>query len=159
MLVALLCTYNSPPDKRHGASLDELLALHDVVAPGGLAAVGGDVFIPPSCCCGLESWREWLRFVDGGEQPWLGHDPSPWVETTGSGYVVWSDGGLGDAPSGELRSVEFTRHELQQAITEAAADLEGFLEPLTSWAQKVAPHASSSLVERFCSWFEVRGVA
>lgn len=39
------------------------------ILPGGLQAVDGDVVIEPSCCCGLEEWRDWLDLLEGGPSP------------------------------------------------------------------------------------------
>jgi hypothetical protein len=51
----------------------------------------------------LETWREWFGLLDGTLRfPGIGHDPTPWVETTAEGFVVWSDGGLMDSTRTKL---------------------------------------------------------
>lgn len=64
--------------------------------PGGLLARDTEtgVSIPPSCCCGLEDWREWVSVPRGG-QPWLGHSPTPWIEHLDGAVRIWPDGGMG----------------------------------------------------------------
>ncbi|MGW6706340.1 hypothetical protein ACWGDE_15800 [Streptomyces sp. NPDC054956] len=48
-----------------------------LIAPGGLLlsdpATG--VVVPPGCCFGLESWRDWESLARGQSPDWLGHDP------------------------------------------------------------------------------------
>lgn len=68
-----------------------------LIAAGGLLArdTQTGVAILPSCCCGLESWREWTAVPRGG-QSWLGHSPAPWVEHLDNAVRIWPDGGLGE---------------------------------------------------------------
>src|SRR5215510_7543506 len=80
-VVATLASYNfvdSPGSVEDAArALKEAETLH---LPGGLMVRSDHLEIRPSCCCGLESWREWYEVAPGGSSPWLGHSPSPWVE-------------------------------------------------------------------------------
>ena len=64
--------------------------------PGGFAAMEHGRFIGPSCCCGLETWQEWLDVLTIGRSPWMGHGPAPFVEILGDRVSIWADGGLGD---------------------------------------------------------------
>lgn len=61
--------------------LEQILEAEDLILPGGIQVISEEKVIAPSCCCGLETWREWVEFLETGESPWLGHDPSPWVES------------------------------------------------------------------------------
>ncbi len=45
--------------------------------PGGFAALDQGKLIGPSCCCGLETWQEWLDILTTHRTPWIGHDPAP----------------------------------------------------------------------------------
>jgi hypothetical protein len=58
--------------------LRNLANARGLIAPGSLRArdTAKDLEITPSCCCGLETWREWRGVIDGGAV-WLGHDPTP----------------------------------------------------------------------------------
>ncbi len=119
----------------------------DFIAPGGLAAIGeGTARIFPSCCCGIEEWREWQLLLEGGASPWLGHSPSPWVECVGAAYRVWSDGGMGEEPAGPLVHVDFSREELRAALEAAESDVRGFLRRVDVWAGHRAPDERDALV-------------
>ncbi|MFJ2264527.1 hypothetical protein ACIOKD_40755 [Streptomyces sp. NPDC087844] len=66
------------PASALGSFLHGLLRLaDDIVAPGGLRVIdtSTSVTFRPGCCDGLESWRDWHRFVDDGNLPGFGHDP------------------------------------------------------------------------------------
>jgi hypothetical protein len=67
------------------ALLERIVRSENLVLPGGIRAIDDEsqLTIEPGCCCGLETWREWLNFAEGGNSPWLGHDPDPWVERKG----------------------------------------------------------------------------
>ncbi len=97
LVFAQLAKYNQielTGDKQ--VALDQILAAESLVLPGGIQVVckDRDTTISPSCCCGLETWRQWIDFLQTGESPWLGHDPSPWVEGLGDVVRIWSDGGM-----------------------------------------------------------------
>lgn len=63
--------------------LKQVVEAESLVLPGGIQVIDAQKTISPSCCCGLETWREWLDFLKTGKSPWLGHDPSPFVENWG----------------------------------------------------------------------------
>jgi hypothetical protein len=54
-MVAALCTYGGPKDHR---DLAALAGQFPSVAPGGLEVTDEATTVFPSCCCGLEGWRE-----------------------------------------------------------------------------------------------------
>jgi hypothetical protein len=85
LVFAQLAQYNQiklSSDKQ--VVLKQILKAKSLVLPGGIQVVcTGQDTISPSCCCGLETWREWIDFLKTGQSPWLGHDPSPWVEGLG----------------------------------------------------------------------------
>ncbi|MFD3696197.1 hypothetical protein ACFWUZ_08540 [Streptomyces sp. NPDC058646] len=60
-----------------------------LIAPGGVqlrdAATG--VRIPPGCCFGLESWRDWAVLAEGRMPEWTGHGPLPEVEFLEDGVI------------------------------------------------------------------------
>lgn len=142
-------------DRGQTTSLASLCDEFPAVAPGGLAAVSDGIEIAPSCCCGLERWRDWELLLATGTQPWLGHDPSPWVEVSGSTFVVWSNGGLGEGVADAV-AVKFSTEELQAAITSVERDLQAFRDPLRAWANSRDPMCSNRLVQVFESTFLAR---
>ena len=82
LVFAQLVNYNHLP--RGGNTkeiLDSIINSSRLTLPGGIQVreVFGKV-ISPGCCCGLEGWRDWLRFLETGTSPWLGHSPTPWIE-------------------------------------------------------------------------------
>lgn len=129
-------------------TVDDLVQSFPIIASGGVAAVDGPVMIAPSCCCGIESWHEWEKLLQDGASPWLGHDPSPWVEITGDDFLVWSDGGLG-VGTGPLQSIRFTREQMEAAVNGVERDLRGFAERLGDWGSRVAQGRGQGLVDRF----------
>ena len=128
------------------------------ILPGGLQAVSGETVIAPSCCCGLETWREWIDLLKGGGSPWLGHDPAPWVEKLKGSFVVHSDGGLGEdggPVTGVVTQISFSRSELEAAVELVQTDLAGFLMRLEDWARGHKPDFTRAFVSAFDRWFQI----
>ncbi|MFE4264036.1 hypothetical protein [Streptomyces sp. NPDC056883] len=66
--------------------LHGLLTFEDVFASGGpqVTDTSTGVTFRPSCCDGLEDWRDWHQFADGGSLLGFGHDlVSPMAERFG----------------------------------------------------------------------------
>ena len=147
LVVAQLARYG------HGGggptSIEGLVADFPHVVPGGLAAVDGPEAVHPSCCCGLESWRDWYQLLNDGQSPWLGHDPSPWVEKRNEQFLVWPDGGLGEAAVGELHPIRFSKHALATSLAAAERDLGAFAGRLRDWASVLAPAYAQALIDGF----------
>lgn len=130
-------------------------------APGGLC-VGDTVsgaLVRSGCCCGLETWREWLDLADGAE-PWLGHDPSPRVEHLGPVVRIWPDGRDGrDGRDGcegrDGRPVELAVAELEGLLEDVRGKLRGFLGLAGQWAERYAPSLARALVERLDTDWEI----
>jgi hypothetical protein len=152
-VVAMLAVYNRIAD---ADTIEEVAAALEgaerLILPGGLIASDGGVAILPSCCCGLESWRDWAEVAPGAASPWLGHDPEPWVECGPDRAIVWED--IGDTPN--LRSVSASYPEIAAALRAAQADLAGFTERLSEWLSSHAP-ANRGLADRFAEQFHVLG--
>ncbi len=69
-VMALLIFYNRQKN------LADIVAAKTLVLPGGIGGYANqELIIIPGCCCGLESWRDWERFLTTGNSPWCGHDP------------------------------------------------------------------------------------
>jgi hypothetical protein len=127
----------------------------NLVLPGGLAVEGDEsLLIAPSCCAGLETWREWSSVPQEGGSPWMGHDPSPWIEDKGDILRVWADGGL-TAVRQDDSHVDFLRSELAFQLRRVEGDLQAFLARLESWAQARDATSASAFTTRFDQMFEI----
>ena len=146
LVVGTLSSYGA-----EAKSSEQLVEEFPDVLPGGLAVVTSDVEIMPSCCCGLEHWREWEQVLATGQSPWTGHDPAPLVERTRDGVLVWSDGGMGPKPS--ERPIAFTTEEFSKALRDATNDLHEFLHPLQQWLEVHTPEQASKIVDLFKGTF------
>lgn len=150
LVLLQLATYNR---KGAGAPLQpaELLAAEALVLPGGLMAGDGEQVIAPSCCCGLEGWAEWWLAIDDGSSPWLGHDPSPWLERQDDRFRLWPDEvtpeRAADTP------IRFTTAELQAQLERVPATLEGFLPRLREVLIACAPAEADALATVFARTF------
>ncbi|QLE44091.1 hypothetical protein FD723_29050 [Nostoc sp. C052] len=73
LIFAQLVQYN---DLENGGNANDVLyrviESETLILPGGLQVKStANELIYPSCCCGLEEWREWLEFLTTGRSPWL----------------------------------------------------------------------------------------
>lgn len=135
--------------------IEQILKAESLALPGGIQVIcEGQSTISPSCCCGLETWREWIDFLRTGETPWLGHDPSPWVEMQDDVIHIWSDGGI--EPASKAFSISVSRSHFEKTITLVERDLQAFLFCIESWAQEVGIAESSKLFQKFDECFSIR---
>lgn len=157
-IVATLAEYNNLPSLNSPKKVMKAIEQAEgLILSGGLMVQSGDRTIAPSCCCGLENWREWFDVRPGGSSPWLGHDPSPFVEMCEDCAVIWSDGGdLGEKESvpGAF-GVRATYPELAAALERASADLRGFVGRLSEWFDQNMPR-NAWLSPRFAEIFQIR---
>jgi hypothetical protein len=146
LVLLQLATYNR---KGNGAPLSpsELAAAQSLVLPGGLKASVGARSILPSCCCGLEDWTEWRLAATHGTSPWMGHDPSPWLEKQQDFFYLWPD----EAPLERRQelAIQFTKHELHEQLGIVSDMLLGFLARLREALATFAPAEADSLVAMF----------
>jgi hypothetical protein len=121
------------------------------ILPGGLRVrdVSGRT-IAPSCCCGLEDWREWLEFLRTGKSPFLGHDPAQGIEHLGDVIRVVSFPAEGTEYYIELQPNDFA-NELRQVQD----DLKQFLAVLKNWAVHLDLAQGEDCVTRFDEMFEI----
>ena len=108
---------------------------HSLVVGGGLRVSQGALRIDPSCCAGLEGWREWLTAACDKHSPWMGHDPSPWVAFESSHVVIHTD--ETNQHSACAPPIMASYDELETALAEAKADLAGFYLKLGALASKM----------------------
>lgn len=149
LVVATLAVYNRIASS--GSIADVVRAIEaagGLVLPGGLRARVGDFEIEPSCCCGLEGWREWQTLKPGAHSPWLGHDPSPWIECKSDAAVLWA----GEAKQSPNVAVSYA--EIDNAVAAAHAALLGFSARLAAWVERHAP-AQQGLTQRFNEAFRI----
>ncbi|MEU0940454.1 hypothetical protein [Embleya sp. NPDC005971] len=126
-----------------GSFLHGLLTSEEPIAGGGLlvADTSSGVVVPPGCCCGLEDWREWQDVVDGGDPPWLGHDPQPTAERLGDTVRLTLDSGKSDGPVIELPACELAR--LLEGVDR---DLSDFVALAADWASHHLPDHATPVV-------------
>ncbi|MCB5181310.1 hypothetical protein [Streptomyces antimicrobicus] len=122
--LALIADHNDDGG-RGGDVAARLLAADGLLAPGGVRLrdpATGSV-IPPSCCFGLESWREWAALAEREEPAWLGHGPVPVLEFDGD-LVRVSDG---------RASVVLEVGKVPDLLYDVQSQLIGFLARVEEW--------------------------
>jgi hypothetical protein len=137
--------------------LKSIISSKCLVLPGGIRAIDekSHVVINPSCCCGLETWREWLNFAKGGNSPWLGHDPSPWIQRKEENYYIWSMHGLKETPTIEdCPHITCSFDEFNSELLQVSLDLTGFLSRLSNWVKSISP-SQKALVQKIDRCFEI----
>lgn len=155
-VVGILASYNDVgPASSAADAVAALVAKADengLIAPGGLQAREGDLDIAPSCCCGLEHWRTWQGLAPASPSPWLGHDPSPWIECRDDGALIWEDGGTdNDAP--DARAIRTTYAEIEAQAAHASVMLAAFRDRLSQWLRTHG--CDEALSQRFSDIFHV----
>jgi hypothetical protein len=151
LLVGVMSSYGRT-DGTAASSPEAVIKNFPNVLPGGLAVISSKRKIMPSCCCGLETWPDWKKVVSEGQSPWTGHDPAPLIEVVDDTVRIWSDGGMGEKPTGET-PIAFDRRDFVHALEAVSNDLKAFLIPLRSWLHEHAPRQATKLVERFSRRF------
>lgn len=154
LVFAQLAEYNQVElvnDKQ--AVLEQILEAESLILPGGIQVISEQKIISPSCCCGLETWREWMDFLETGESPWLGHNPSPWVESQGDIVRVWSDGG--SEPTNHAFHIDVSRSQFERMLRSVEQELQAFLFCIESWTQEVGFAESSKLFQKFDECFSI----
>jgi hypothetical protein len=146
--MAVIFSYNGisvePVTSLTKARLEQHLAeAGALIAPGGLRfrdpTTG--VELAPGCCFGLENWRDWWD-VARGQEPWLGHAPSPQLDQDGQVIRLWQN----DRDSSPVHTIEFTSSELHSLLASAQRQLGGFLELVQRWATDISPGLADGLI-------------
>ena len=122
--------------------------------PGGFAVTDGERLIGPSCCCGLETWHEWLDALTTRQSPWMGHDPAPFVEFQEERVSIWADGDQGGS-SRNGSPITFSASAFDTAVKQAARELSEFEEPLRRWLSVHAPRYEDNVAAQFRERFIV----
>jgi len=147
-LVAL-CEYGveSKRPRTLTEAVECLLKRKTAVLAGGLIAVKDKYKLFPSCCCGLESWREWTQIVQDGPSPWLGHDPDPWVDTKGSNAIFHN--GL----KVENEDLEVSYSDLKRALIQTEKEFAAFLTTLRKWLIDSNIRSADEVCRKIDKWF------
>ena len=74
----------------------------------------------------------------GSTQPWLGHDPAPWVEPREGTFFVWPDGSLDQNVSKKGHPIVFTADELREALRNVGRDFAEFSTRLDGWLRSMS---------------------
>ena len=129
--LALLALYNNLTDKGSPEKAAQaVLNAKRLILPGGLLAWDETSRIVPGCCCGLEAWRDWYSIKPKGNGPWLGHDPSPWVDCRKEHAIIWSD----TDPEQNLQKIQVSYCELETALQKTQDDFTAFADKFSDWA-------------------------
>ncbi|TYP74653.1 hypothetical protein [Paenibacillus methanolicus] len=133
LFLALLCGYNHIDVNREPDEVvRDLIALEEIAIRGGIAFEDERNRIVPSCCSGLETWRDILDAVLGKKGAWLGHDPFPTLTYESEFVNVWSDDVTGTmrevTESGRLKmyAITYRRDELIDKLQRIEQDLLDF---------------------------------
>ncbi|WP_339135986.1 hypothetical protein WJM95_31990 [Streptomyces sp. f51] len=122
--------------------LHGLLTFDTLFAAGGLRVTDnttGVAFLP-GCCDGLEDWRDWQRFDDGGLLG-FGHAPvSPIAERFGNTIRLTVNAERSDSPV-----IELPTNELRRLLAGAERDLADFLALAADWASGQLPDHCSAV--------------
>ncbi|MFD9883424.1 hypothetical protein ACFWZT_18415 [Streptomyces alboflavus] len=120
-----------------GSFLHGLLNYDPLFAAGGLRVTdtSTDVVFLPGCCDGLEDWRDWYQFLDGGSLLGFGHDPSsPVAERFGDTLRLTVNADQSDSPV-----IELSLAELRHLLAGVERDLADFLTLAADWASRHLP--------------------
>ncbi|OPH56974.1 hypothetical protein BC351_26555 [Paenibacillus ferrarius] len=164
LFFTLLCGCNNiDTDREPTEVLNELIAIDEIAISGGIAFEDEGKAILPSCCCGLENWREVLEAVLSKKDVWLGHDPFPTLEYINDSVRVWSDDYFGtmrkDLSQQELQKmyyIEYNRNDLINKLEAIEMDL---LEFFKYSFEKVLcmfdDDQKEMLFLKYCKWFNL----
>lgn len=132
-VVAVIAGYGKDLPATAKAAAQQIADGEFRVAPGGLMARAEGFELAPGCCCGLEGWRDWYAVRPGGQSPWLGHDPGPYVDCRATEALLWPD--EPDTPRKKpMTPLAVSYPEFDAALAAADARLSGFLDRLEEWA-------------------------
>ncbi|ERI11669.1 hypothetical protein [Aneurinibacillus aneurinilyticus] len=164
LFFTLLCGYNDVDVARDPTDvLNELIATDEVVIRGGITFEDKNKVILPSCCCGLENWRDVLEAVISKEGVWLGHNPFPSVEYIDNTVRIWSDDFSGvmrkDVTEKEIRKmyyIEYSRDDLIKKLQSIETDLLDFYKCSFKKALwMVDDYHKEMLFLKYCKWFNL----
>jgi hypothetical protein len=143
---AALCAGESPDSV--DAFIQMIRDTDQLIACGGFEIADCDVQIRPACCSGIEQWREWRSFLEGGTSPWFGHDPRGWAARTENEIIIWTDG-ANVTPHERLGpSIATTYSVFNSALAHAEARLTSFIFALPRWLSLVGRDDASDILRK-----------
>lgn len=135
------------------------LKAKEIIMSGGLLFQEDDKMIFPSCCCGLEEWKEIVDDIRNKKSPWMGHDPFPCCLYNDNTVIVCSDNMEFYKNSDYKRTtidepiqIIYTNAEMDSLLEQLEMDMKNFTTgPLARRIAELAP----ALEETFCKvWLE-----
>ncbi|CDN46153.1 hypothetical protein [Paenibacillus sp. P22] len=165
LFFTLVCGYNHVDvDRKPAEVLNELITIDEVAISGGIAFEDKNNVILPSCCCGLENWRDVLEAVISKKDVWLGHDPFPTLEYVNDLVRVWSDDYSGtmrkDLSEQELQKmfyIEYNRNDLINMLQAIETDLlEFYKHSLEKIICMTDDNLNEMLFLKYCKWFNLK---
>ncbi len=165
LFLTLVCGYNNiEVDREPAEVLNELITFDEIALSGGIAFEDKNKVIVPSCCCGLENWRDVLEAVQSKKDIWLGHDPFPTLEYLNDSVRVWSDDYTGtfrkDLSERELQKMFYIEYNRKDLIIKLHAIETDLLEFYKHSLEKVLCMTEDNLKEmlflKYCRWFNLK---
>ncbi|HZG16475.1 MAG TPA: hypothetical protein VE710_15905 [Candidatus Bathyarchaeia archaeon] len=156
-----LLGYNDVDVSNITTAFTELIQKEEVVIGGGILFENNSGRkILPSCCSGLEQWRDVLNGVKSKDSPWMGHTPYPTIEYINDTVRVWSDNKLGiwgpDEVDENMYFIEYRYDDLITKLNRIKCDLRGFAQgSLFKLLTNINEKSAAIIVERFLKWFEL----
>ncbi|OBZ16497.1 hypothetical protein [Bacillus sp. FJAT-26390] len=165
LFLTLLCGFNNISiDKEPNEFVQELIRTDEVALSGGIAFEGQGKLILPSCCCGLEQWREVKEAVKSKKDIWLGHDPFPTIEYIDESVRIWSDDYIGNRKKEPITEQErqkmffitYSHHDLIEQMNVIEMDLLDFFKyPLVNALSMVDTGLLDELFAIYRGWFRL----
>ena len=131
-----------------------------IILGGGLLFSDGTQNIPPSCCCGLEDWREQVDGCLNNRSPWLGHQPSPSIQFTEEKIYVWPNDYTGEYDKNvhveKMTPIEYEPNTFRQMILNIEKDIVSFVKgPLTSRIHSLCRADAGKIIDSISSWLSI----
>lgn len=153
--MAAIALYGAPADEQEAepasasAIVQGLLDQEGVIVGGGIEiTIDGAIVVTPECCAGLERWREWIGFADGGAEPWAGHSPDPYIERLASGMIA-----LGYSSQ---KAIHVAPEALRAALARVEDEVAAFTVALQAWANSLVPELAAALGEKLAGDLALR---
>lgn len=126
----------------------------EVIMSGGLLFQEDQHIIMPSCCCGLEQWKEIVSDIQAKRKPWLGHDPWGTCIYENDKTIVCSDDVNSykteekEKIAANLVQITFTDSELDRFFHQIELDMQEFVfGPLRTRLLELVPEIATE----FCA--------
>ncbi|MEK4434601.1 hypothetical protein [Paenibacillus sp. FSL K6-2862] len=153
-LIHLFGYSNTNIDQSMEDTFNELFANESVAILGGVAFYESEEkYIMPSCCCGLEQFKEIYNSILNRESPWLGHDPLPEITYKDNMAFVWSDDPDSNDRS-DVFHIDFKFEEILSCLEQSQYDLKDFIDkPLFDWIYRRDQATANKMKDRMYEWF------